>query len=202
LWQWTIPPLVFVASLIPAWLLGWPLSKLLMVYPGQASAVYFSGKLANPWMAGTMFAKEAARSYFVLGYAGALAAGVAIAALTATSVRNSRAMLVLAVLSATALPFLLPKMLERYFFLADVLSLALALALRNRTATLAAIAIQLASLLSLLTYIYWFYTPFPTLVGALFSAAALAMLAALAWQNGARWPWTFRRIGQVPASAG
>ncbi|MEO8456112.1 MAG: hypothetical protein ABI454_13230 [Sphingomicrobium sp.] len=192
LWQWTIPLVVFVASLMPAWLLGWPLSKLLTVYPGQASAVYFPGKLANPWMAGTMFAKEAARGYFVFGYAAALATAVAIAALTSTSVRNSRAMLTLSVLSATALPFLLPKMLERYFFLADVLSLALALSLRNRTATFAAIAIQLASLLSLLTYIYWFYTPFPTLIGAFFSTAALAATLVLVRQSGARWPWATR----------
>jgi Gpi18-like mannosyltransferase len=194
LWQWLIPPLVFAASLVPAWLLGWPLSKLLMVYPGQAAAVYFPGKLANPWMAGTMFAKEAARGYFVVGYAAALAASAAIAALTSASVRNSRAMLTLAVLSATALPFLLPKMLERYFFLADVLSLALALSVRNRTATFVAIAVQLASLLSLLTYIYWFYTPFPTLIGVVFSAAALPAICVLACRNGARWPsWLGRR---------
>ena len=141
-------------------------------YPNQAAAVIFPGKLANPWMAGTMFAKEAAEHYFVVGYAAALAAAAAIAALTSTAVRNRRAMLTLAVLSAIALPFLLPKMLERYFFLADVLSLVLAQSLRGRMATFIAVAIQAASLLSLLTYIYWFYTPSPTLIGALFSTAA------------------------------
>jgi Gpi18-like mannosyltransferase len=191
-WQWAIPPAVFVASLIPAWLLGWPMGLLLMVYPKQAAAVIFPGKLANPWMAGTMFAKETTEQYFVLGYAGALAASAAIAALTAASVRNRQAMLALAVLSAMALPYLLPKMLERYFFLADVLALVLALSLRNRTAIFVAVSIQTASLLSLLTYIYWFYTPFPTLIGAIFSTAALVATCVLARQSGARWPWSSR----------
>jgi Gpi18-like mannosyltransferase len=196
LWQWAIPALVFFASLVPAWLLGWPLSKLLMVYPNQAAEVIFPGKLANPWMAGTMFAKEATEHYFVVGYSAALAAAAAIAALTSTAVHNRRAMLALAVLSAIALPFLLPKMLERYFFLADVLALVLALSLRNRTATFVAFAIQSASLLSLLTYIYWFYTPFPTLIGGLFSSAALAATCVLIAQSGAHWPWSSR----IPAS--
>jgi hypothetical protein len=60
------------------------------------------------------------------------------------------------------------------------------------------IAIQLASLLSLLTYIYWFYTPFPTLVGALFSAAALPLLWNIARDNGGRWPRVFRRAEHIP----
>jgi hypothetical protein len=198
LWQWAIPPLVFLASLVPAWLLGWPMAKLLMVYPGQAAAVIFPGKLANPWMAGTMFAKEAAEQYFAVGYAAAVLAAMAIAALTSTSIRNRRVMLALALLSATALPFLLPKMLERYFFLADVLALVLALSLRSRAATIIAVAIQAASLLSLLTYIYWFYTPFPTLVGALFSTAALAATCVIVGRSGARWPWLTRAAQPVP----
>ena len=56
-------------------------------------------------------------------------------------------------------------MLERYYFLADVLALALALSLQTRRAALIAIGVQGASLLSLLTYIYWYHWPYPALAG-------------------------------------
>jgi hypothetical protein len=71
-------------------------------------------------------------------------------------------------------------MLERYYFLADVLSLALALSLKNRTAIFTACAVQMASFLSLLTLMHFFYRPFPALVGALCAGAALVSMCRLA----------------------
>src|SRR5205823_11227972 len=35
-WQWTLPAVAFLATLVPAWLLGWPAGELLTVYLGQA----------------------------------------------------------------------------------------------------------------------------------------------------------------------
>jgi Gpi18-like mannosyltransferase len=188
LWQWTIPVLAFLASLVPAWLLGWPMWQLLTVYPDQAILVKFPGRLGNPWVAATIFANEPSRSYFIVGYAAAIAAAVAAAALAARSFRNRRAMLLIALFSATALPFLLPKMLERYYFLADVLALVVALSLRSGRATFVAVAVQLASLLSLFTYIYWYHWPYPALAAALFAAAGLAGMMPLLKESGARWP--------------
>jgi hypothetical protein len=139
-------------------------------------------------VAATIFANEPSRSYFIVGYVAAIAAAVAAAALAARSFRNRRAMLLIALFSATALPFLLPKMLERYYFLADVLALAVALSLRTRRATFVAVAVQLASLLSLFTYIYWYHWPYPALAAALFAAAGLAGMMPLLKESGARWP--------------
>ena len=187
-WQWLVPGAVFLASLVPAWLLGWPAWKLLTVYPGQAALVEFPGKLANAWIAATIFASHSSRPFFIVGYVAAAVVAVAIAALAATSFRDRKTMLVLALLSATALPFLLPKMLERYYFLADVLALALALLLQTRRAALIAIGVQGASLLSLLTYIYWYHWPYPALAGPPLAAAALVMTAMLARDFGAKWP--------------
>jgi Gpi18-like mannosyltransferase len=184
LWQWAIPTAVFFATLVPAWLAGWPLNELLMVYPGQAALVQFPGKLGNPWMFATIFADHVSRPYFFVGYVAAMAAGMAIIALAARSVRDRRMLLLLALLSATALPFLLPKMLERYYFLGDVLALALALSFATPRAVKIAIAIQLASLMSLLTYIYWYHWPYPALAGTLFAAAGLAGTLALIRENG------------------
>jgi Gpi18-like mannosyltransferase len=201
LWQWTIPGIVFVGSMLPAWLAGWPASNLAMIYHGQSVWFVIPGRLANPWIFATVFAPEAAKGYYWMGIAAAVGASVAIAMLTSKSVRNPRAMLLLALLSAIALPFLLPKMLERYFFLADVLSLVVAISFRTRRAMLIAAAVQIASLLSLLTYMYFYTWPYLTLVGALFSAAALAMTFTAARQNGARWPSLGWRKRPWPALA-
>jgi len=172
-WQWMVPGAVFVATLVPAWLMGWPMWNLLTVYFDQAALVKFAGRLANPWIVGTIFADQDVRSYFILGYAAAAAAGAGIAVLAARAAHDRRTLLLLALLSATALPFLLPKMLERYYFLADILALSMALAFATRRAVLVAIAIQIASAISLLTYIYSYHWPYPALAGIAFAAAGL-----------------------------
>ena len=173
-WQWGIPGAVFFASLVPAWLLGWPLWKLVTVYPDQAALVKFAGRLANPWVAGTIFADHQVRSFFFVGYIAAAVTAIGIAVLAARSFRDRRTMLLLALLSATAVPFLLPKMLERYYFLGDILALATALSFATKPAIKVAIAVQFASAISLLTYIYSYHWPYPALAGIFFAAGGLA----------------------------
>ncbi|MGE5562692.1 MAG: hypothetical protein ACM3ZV_05205 [Bacillota bacterium] len=188
LWQWAIPPLVFAATMVPARLAGWPAWDLAMIYPMQAHWFDIPGRLANPWIFATVFAPEAAKPFYWLGFAAAAAASAATGALTSTSVGNRRAMLLLAVLSSLALPFLFPKMLERYFFLADLLSIALALAYASRWTVAVAVAVQAASLLTLIGEMYFYVFPWPTLIGAGFSTAALAVTVMLVRRSGARWP--------------
>lgn len=180
LWHWFVPPLIFVATMVPPWLLGWRAMKLLTVYVRQASGDQLAGRLANPWMLGTMFGEDVARQWFVLGYVAAGAAALTIAALAARNARDPRILILLGALAGTALPFLLPKMLERYYFLGDVMTLALALTVRHELASFAMRAVQLASILTHLTYTYFFYEPWPTLVGAVFAAAGLSAMCALA----------------------
>jgi len=202
-WQWLVPAAVFLGTLVPAWLLGWPAWQLLNVYPNQAALVEFPGKLANAWIAATIFASHSSRHFFMLGYIAAAAASVAIAALAATAFRDRKALLVLALLSATALPFLLPKMLERYYFLGDVLALAIALSFQTRRAALVAIGVQGASLLSLLTYIYWYHWPYPALAGPPLALGALVMTVTMLRDCGARWPSLSGAVARLqrPASA-
>ena len=188
LWQWTIPAFVFAAIMLPAWLAGWPALDLLMVYPRQAGWVPFAGRLANPWIVATVFTPETAKSLYWIGYCSAAAAGIVVASLTSTSVRNAKALALLALLSSLALPFFFPKMIERYFFLADLLSLAIAISYTARSTVLLAVMVQLASLLSLLTYMYFYARPYPTFVGALFAAGALVTTYLLARGAGAEWP--------------
>jgi Gpi18-like mannosyltransferase len=187
-WHWAIPGLTFVAIMLPAWFAGWPAWDLAMVYPGQASWVPFPGRLANPWMFATVFAPETGKHLYWLGFAAVGVSSVAIAALTSKSVEKPKVMLMLALLSSLALPFFFPKMLERYYFLADLLSLATAVSFRSRSTILVAIGVQLASFLSLLTYMYFYYHPFPTLIAIVPATFAFVMTYLLARRWGAEWP--------------
>jgi Gpi18-like mannosyltransferase len=201
LWQWTIPALVFVALMIPAVIAGWPAWQIAMVYPGQAGWFDWPGRLANPWMFATVFAPDGAEHFYWLGYAAAVASSVVIASLASSSTQKPRAMLLLALLSALALPYFLPKMLERYFFLADLLSIVLAVCWPARSTIAIAIAVQLASFLSLLSYMYFYLRPYPTLFGALLSTAALIGTFVMARLSGANWPRFNGSAGwQRPAS--
>ena len=179
-WQWLIPAGVFVASLVPAWLGGWPAIKLVTVYLGQAQLDNLAGRLANPWMLGTIFDEQFARRLFFLGYVAAAAAAIMIGALAARASRDARQLILLAAISGTALPFLLPKMLERYYFLGDVMTLALALSWKCRSTAIAVRAVQAASVISLMTYIYFFHDPYPALAGAVCAAGGLFVMGALA----------------------
>ncbi|HUP68133.1 MAG TPA: hypothetical protein VM145_07980 [Sphingomicrobium sp.] len=173
LWHWAIPALAFAVLMLPAAIAGWPVSDLLTVYFRQAGEFDFAGRLATPWVWVGMSLHDAAQKFYVWGYALAAAVAVGIAVLSFRA--KQAALLPAALMSAIALPFFLPRMHERYFFLADVLSLALAFTLRNRMAITAAVAMQVASLLSLLSFFFlsFYQRPFPTLVGSLFAAAAL-----------------------------
>ena len=65
----------------------------------------------------------------------------------------------------------------------------LALTWLNRPSAIAVRAVQIASVLTHLTYIYFFYDPWPTLVGFVFATAglvAMGMLAAPAFRAMAR----------------
>lgn len=174
-WQWLIPPAVWAAFMAPAWLLGWPAANLATIYFRQAAEFDFPGTLANPWIWGTVFAPGLARSLYPLGYALAAAAAAGIAAMSARAAKNPQAMLPLALLSALTLPYLLPKMHERFLFLADVLALALALDRRDRRSVAIAIAVQLTSLSALISYMYFYLMPWPALAGAFVGGAAIAM---------------------------
>jgi Gpi18-like mannosyltransferase len=199
-WHWTIPALVFVAAMLPAWLAGWPAWDLAMVYPSQPSWVPFPGRLANPWMLATVFAPDASKSFYWVGFAAVGLSSVAIAAFTSKSQDKPNAMLMLALLSSLALPFFFPKMLERYYFLADLLSLAAAVSIRSRSVVLLAVAVQLASFLSLLTYMYFYYQPYPTLIAIVPATAALVATYVIARRSGADWP-RFRNAAALPLLA-
>lgn len=180
LWQWAVPPLVFLITIAPPWLLGWPGDQLLTVYLQQAQLDQLAGRLANPWMLLTVFGEASAPDLFWAGYLAAASAALTIAVLAARSARDPKMLILFGAIAGTALPFLLPKMLERYYFLGDILTLALAIAVPGRLSGIAVRAVQLASILSHITYIYFFDHPWPALIGAFSATIALVTLCLMA----------------------
>lgn len=144
-----IIPATYIALMLPAFLAGRPWAELFTVYLRQGSLMQdLSLNAPNPW-----WLLRGAVPYKIGVFAGVLAGvvtGVLIVWRSMTLPRLATALLLVAAASAALLPWVLPKMTARYFFLADLLTIALAFA-RPRLWP-AAVLVQLGSLLSVFAY--------------------------------------------------
>lgn len=151
-WLWT--PAIYALTLVPAWLAGWPVYDLLTIYAGQADTFHDVALNApNIWMVAMLLG---AQSHDITGLAMVTAVG-AVAAYLARFIATARhftpVMLVrLALLAPLITAGLLPRMHERYFLLADVLALVLAIISPNRSDWRIAAYVQLGSILGLFAY--------------------------------------------------
>jgi Gpi18-like mannosyltransferase len=124
-WFWI--PFVYFLSILPAWLAGRPLADLITIYISQTD-LYKNLTLNAPNLY-TWFPQNAYDLLYPSGMA--LCAGLCL--LFVIAVRRSKIALTapvlvqLAMVSVLLVPFFLPKMHERYFFPADLLSLVYAL---------------------------------------------------------------------------
>ena len=147
LWCWLIPPAVYAAAMLPAWLAGWHWWYLVNVYFRQAlwqpENRLFISNGGSWWTVFGQFAPATAIRLFPLGYVLTLLATILY--LRFKPATSPRALLAMATLSAAFVPFLLPGMHERFFILADVLAFSLAVIARTRPAIIAAILIQIGS---------------------------------------------------------
>ena len=141
-------PAAYAATCVPALLLGKPLGDILGVYFGQAAEYSGYLNLNAPNMyaliphGAEVNTALAARLGILAAFA--LAAAVLAALLVFRRQADDRALLAAAVVLAIGVPFLLPHMHERYFFLADVLALAWACAFPRSAPC--ALLVELASL--------------------------------------------------------
>jgi Gpi18-like mannosyltransferase len=121
-------PAVMLAALVPALIAGRPLLDLLLIYPAQAGQyqqLTMHAPSALAWIPDTgRFYPYFFPASIVLAIAGTMAFIVGIVR-SPSRLTNSR-LLQLALISTMLLPFLLPKMHERYFYLADLLSIVIA----------------------------------------------------------------------------
>lgn len=180
---WLVPPAVYVAAMAPAWLAGWPAMDLLLVYPRQSVELAdFIGNAANPWIFARVYLPpESAMKLVPIGLAAGAIAAVTLVRHLPSRLGDRRLLLLGALLSALVMPWLLPKMHERFFLLADVLALALALTDRDRPAVLLAAAVQVASCLAMLTYVT--ANPLFAIVGAVLNGCAILVTLSMIRQG-------------------
>jgi Gpi18-like mannosyltransferase len=121
-------PMVMVAALLPALIAGRPLIDLLLIYPsqvGQYEQLTMHAPSSMAWIPdGGRFYPYFYPVAVILTTAASLGF---VWAVNRSSNKLTPGLLVqLALLCAVFVPFLLPKMHERYFYLADVLSIVVA----------------------------------------------------------------------------
>lgn len=149
-------PAVFLALDVPALIAGRPLADLLTIYSDQvdtyeyltlnASSIYqFLPVSANA---------EIARSFGII-FTGVLALLLVYIALATRVQVTPLRILLFAVTSAILMPFFLPAMHDRYFYIADVLSVVAALWLPRRL-WFVPIAVQLGSFIG---YVFFLFGP-------------------------------------------
>ena len=175
-------PLTYVITILPALLLGKPLSDILGVYFNQMGE-YSSLTLSAPSVFQLIPYGMEVNDGLLSGL-GVAAAVVLVLALLAAGWRlrgrlNREAVFAMAVVLAIGVPFFLPHMHERYFFLADVLTLCWACANLRRVP--AAVLTCASSLACYIVYLRLRYTFVLTIGGYRFVMLPemLAMLAAL-----------------------
>jgi Gpi18-like mannosyltransferase len=123
-----VPPAIMFLALIPAWAAGRSLVDLLMIYPAQAGQ-YEQLSMHAPSL--LSWIPDTGRFYpyfYPIGLLAALVAALCYVLLVYRSrTKLSSSLLVeLATISVMVVPFLLPKMHERYFYPADVFTILLA----------------------------------------------------------------------------
>jgi Gpi18-like mannosyltransferase len=118
-------PVVYFLAILPAWLIGRPLASLLNVYASQAD--YYNRLTMHAPNLYAWFPNDP--GLYTLLYPAGLALGATVLLILILVAVKSRAKLTpalvveLATFATLLAPFVLPKMHQRYFFPADVLSI-------------------------------------------------------------------------------
>ncbi|WP_436805773.1 hypothetical protein [Sphingomonas sp. DT-51] len=172
-WTLAFMPSACAAMMVPAWLAGRPVRDLALLYLAQGEYFHdLARSVPNMWQVLRAVAPN-------VPYGPGVAVGLILAAVAVLVVAfaardrldDPRRVLLVALTGAMLVPYVLPKMHNRYFFLADVLSFAYAIASPSRRAVRIAILVQLASLLAYATFLV--HLTGGALVGALIMTSAL-----------------------------
>lgn len=145
-------PAVYLVTLIPAWLVGRPLPELLQVYLGQTdkyAALSMNAPTLYQWLPNDL--------YDIL-YPAGIVWCAAMIFFFVTAVYKSQIQLTnvrvieLATLSVLIVPYFLPKMHDRFFFPADIISILLGFYLPQRF--FVPVIISLVSFFSYLPFLF------------------------------------------------
>jgi len=151
-----IVPATYVVMMIPAALAGRPWRELLAIYARQTELNHvLSMNAPNPW--------------WFLNKLVPYDLGVAVGLLVSTAVglflvfrslwmrRDAWSLLLLGTVASALMPYVMPKMASRYFFVADLMTFALALTRPNLWPT--AVLVQIGSLVAISSYFFASWGP-------------------------------------------
>ncbi|QDZ08656.1 hypothetical protein FPZ24_15260 [Sphingomonas panacisoli] len=155
--EWPIPLAVYALAMLPAWLVGWPASDLATIYVLQGAYFNTIGTAPSPWAVIAVLHAREPLAIFWVGYAAAALTGLAYVAVFARARLSALGTMRIALLSAMMIPYLLPKMHERYFLLADLLSFAIAVIARDRRSMQIFVACEAASTIAIFGSMFDFY---------------------------------------------
>jgi hypothetical protein len=147
---WLIPPAVYVAAMLPAWLVGWPALDLVTIYFRQAEwqpelrGIFISNGASWWTIYGHFFPRLALKTFWI-GYLTTAFAVIGYLWLLLKRQLSPRLLVAAAALCAIGVPFMLPGMHERFYILGDILTFALGVADPRRKTIAAAVLMQLAS---------------------------------------------------------
>ncbi len=189
-WLW-IAPAAFLVTIVPAWYEGRPLWDLLRIYYLQTITYDDFANAANFYQYFGGRSHKATPFWVGFGVTAVFISSLLYSIPTAKRWKNDSdptQVMLLASLSAAMVPFLLPKMLDRYFYPADVCTFILAL-LRPRW-FLIALCFQVASIL---VYPTITQDDWPRILRSsnemrmnmapFFTLAGIVMLLFLCWKN-------------------
>ena len=168
-------PLTYALTVLPAVLAGRPPLDTLLLYASQTGSIGSGLNYNSPSVfAFPLPALDPERlSMLGIGAAFALVALLSLFCLVQRDRLSDRSLLTCALLLSLGIPFLLPHMHDRYFFLADVLSLVLAIT--EPRLLLAPLGVSFASLLGYHAYLQGRYL-LPMSYGAAALCGAMLLL--------------------------
>lgn len=161
IYQFALIPISYLALCIPSLILGRSLKDMLLTYAtqsGEYKNLTYNAPSIYQWFTSKLFSNTT-----LVGNIGILCTFLVVLIIIYVSIRYIKVIryenvVELALLFATIIPFLLPRMHERYFFMADIISLLYAFSFPKKFYI--AIIIPLVSLFSYFPFLYHTWTGF------------------------------------------
>ena len=175
-----IIPFVYCIMMLPSWFMGRSALQLAQIYINQFQ-YYRSLSMNAPNLYSVV------QNFDILNYSTGVMIGSVISVITAIMIAvwgsrritdDSYGRLMIFTTSSIIMPFVLPKMHERYFFLADVLTYVLAFVMPNTWPL--ALTMQIASVSAYAGYFGWNFGPY---FGAMAASMAVAGIIFVNYRN-------------------
>jgi Gpi18-like mannosyltransferase len=198
-WHLLLVPVIYAAAMVPAWLEGRSALDLATVYMTQTVTYHELSKNApNPylWLPDRYYDPIATAGIILMAVVGSYYVWYVVR----SRVRlDPPLILKLCLLSLLMTPFFLPKMHERFFFVADVAAIAYAFYFPRQYAV--AIMVSFASFFAYQPFLFH-YTLVPPKVLPIVMGAALVLVAVSTKRSLDETPGVAEQRGRLPGSAG